>query len=380
VVALSLTNIEADPWAHLWRANTSRQSYDKSNGNDITVEYYIPSKATYSVNRDLGVNNVNNSWKISGEILYPAGNNANGSVLQQYLEVVDANDKVLTTFYLSGSGGATTLYGNNAAITSSVGYTIKGMEVLSPFEVSVDNGNVTFTYGNYKPVTTTISDATGNWKTPKTLRIRVTNTGAAGSGYGGNIGIKDFKFYVDNSTTAPPDNLQPAVNPSNPVNGLDYKYYEGNWTALPNYPALSPIKTGTTSNFDLSLANRSDQYGFSFTGFINVPADGQYTFYTSSDDGSSLYIDNLLTVSNDGLHGAVEKSGTIALKAGMHAINGLFFQQGGGQVFLVSYEGMGIAKQTIPSSALFRSSSANIAPVADAGADKRLLFQRVQLH
>ena len=59
-----------------------------------------------------------------------------------------------------------------------------------------------------------------------------------------------------------------------------------------------------------------------------MPADGQYTFYTNSDDGSNLYIDNVLVVNNDGLHGATEQSGTIGLKAGKHAISVGYIQQG----------------------------------------------------
>jgi len=48
-----------------------------------------------------------------------------------------------------------------------------------------------------------------------------------------------------------------------------------------------------------------------FSGFIDVPADGQYTFYTSSDDGSKLYIDNQLVVNNDGEHSLRERSGQL---------------------------------------------------------------------
>ena len=123
---------------------------------------------------------------------------------------------------------------------------------------------------------------------------------------------------------------------------------------LLNFTSLNPVKTGTVNDFTLSVANRNEQFGFSFTGYINVPSDGQYTFYTNSDDGSSLYIDNILTVFNDGLHSSLEKSGTIGLKAGKHAISGLFFQQRGDQIFIVSYAGMGISKQAIPPTALYR--------------------------
>jgi hypothetical protein len=182
----------------------------------------------------------------------------------------------------------------------------------------------------------------------------------------GATGKDTVQVSVNAATTS---SLLPAVYPSNPVNGLDYKYYEGNWTLLPNFLTLNPVKTGISSNFDIGLTNRYDQYGFSFTGYINVPADGQYTFYTSSDDGSNLYIDNVLTEANDGLHGATEKSGIIGLKASKHAITGLFFQQSGGQIFVVSYEGMGILKQVIPPASLYRV-SANALPVANAGLDQ----------
>ncbi|MBC7937692.1 MAG: PKD domain-containing protein [Rhizobacter sp.] len=173
--------------------------------------------------------------------------------------------------------------------------------------------------------------------------------------------------------------LLPAVNPANTVNGLDYKYYEGSWSVLPAFASLTPVKTGTVNNFDISVANRTDLIGFSFTGFVTVPADGVYTFYTTSDDGSKLLIDNVTVVNNDGLHAAQEKSGTIGLKAGKHAITGLFFEQGGGEIFTVSYEGVGVGKQTIPSSALYRISVANNAPVANAGTSQNITTTSVTL-
>ncbi|MDB5272596.1 MAG: hypothetical protein JWO58_963 [Chitinophagaceae bacterium] len=148
--------------------------------------------------------------------------------------------------------------------------------------------------------------------------------------------------------------LRTPENPANTGAGLDYKYYEGNWTAVPNFSTLTPVKTGTISTPDISVRNRDDQFGFSYTGYISVPTDGSYTFYTSSDDGSQLLIGTTLVVNNDGLHGAQEVSGTIGLKAGKHAITVLFFEQGGDQVLQTSYAGPGINKQTIPASAFFR--------------------------
>jgi len=165
---------------------------------------------------------------------------------------------------------------------------------------------------------------------------------------------------VINVTASP---LRTPENPANTLAGVDYNYYEGNWNAIPNFSSLSPVKSGSsTTGFDLALRNRDDQFAFSFTGFINVPTDGIYTFYTSSDDGSNLLIGNTVVVNNDGLHGTVEQSGTIGLKAGKHAITVNFFEQGGGQVLTVSYAGPGINKQVVPTSSLFRNAPVNNAP------------------
>jgi hypothetical protein len=164
--------------------------------------------------------------------------------------------------------------------------------------------------------------------------------------------------------------LLPAVNPPNTVNGLDYSYYEisNTYTTVPNFSTLTPVKTGTTSTINLALANRSTYFGFTFSGYINVPSDGQYTFYTNSDDGSLLYIDNVLVTDNNGLHGAVEKSGVIGLKAGKHAISVSYFQRAGDKTLSVSYSGPGVSKQVIPSSAFYRIQPAGFAASLNAPA------------
>jgi len=72
--------------------------------------------------------------------------------------------------------------------------------------------------------------------------------------------------------------------------GIDYAYYHGTWNNLPEFDSLTPVKTGTLINFSLSPAERGDYFGFKYTAYIEVPVDGIYTFYTTSDDGSRLYI------------------------------------------------------------------------------------------
>ncbi len=151
--------------------------------------------------------------------------------------------------------------------------------------------------------------------------------------------------------------LRSPENPTGTVAGLNYSYYEGSWNSLPNFSGLAPLKTGTVTNFSLAPRNRNDQFAFRFTGYVQVPADGLYTFYTSSDDGSKLYIGNTLVVNNDGLHAARERAGTIRLRAGKHALTMTYFENSGSEALGVSYAGPGIAKRAIPATALFRAGS-----------------------
>ena len=163
-----------------------------------------------------------------------------------------------------------------------------------------------------------------------------------------------FKRVV---STTPTVNLRDPENPANTTSGLDYRYYESFWTSLPDFTALTPLKTDVSNTPTLSVRSREENYGLRFTGYISVPTDGVYTFYTSSDDGSKLLIGSTEVVNNDGGHPEQERSGTIGLKAGVHALSILYFQGTGGQALSVSYSGPNIGKQTIPASAFFRVST-----------------------
>lgn len=160
-----------------------------------------------------------------------------------------------------------------------------------------------------------------------------------------------------------PATLREADNPANAVAGLDYSYYEGSWANLPDFKTLNPVKSGVVQQPDLQARSRDDNFAFRFTGFITVPADGTYTFFTNSDDGSKLYIGNTEVVNNDGGHAVQERSGTIGLKAGRHAFTLTYMEGGGNQSLQASYSGPGLSKQIIPAASFWRVSTGNGSPV-----------------
>ncbi len=135
--------------------------------------------------------------------------------------------------------------------------------------------------------------------------------------------------------------------------GVRYEYYQGDWNTLPNFDQLQPISTGIIPNFSISPAAQADYFGFRYSSQITITTAGNYTFYTNSDDGSQLFINDQLVVDNNGLHAPQERSGSITLAAGNHDIRVTFFEKTGGANLVVSYAGPNIAKQTIPNSVLF---------------------------
>jgi len=146
-----------------------------------------------------------------------------------------------------------------------------------------------------------------------------------------------------------PDPAQTANATDRP--GLRYTCYEGKWDSMPRFNELTPVKQGLTGAPALdSLSTRANEYGLRFEGWIDIPATDVYSFYTTSDDGSRLYIDDRMIVDNDGCHGDLERSGDRALAAGKHAFRLDYFQNGSGQTLQVCIKGPHMEKQLIPAS------------------------------
>ncbi len=74
------------------------------------------------------------------------------------------------------------------------------------------------------------------------------------------------------------------------VPGLRYRSVEQGWSRLGNFDGLKPAKEGVVAKFDLSARSRVEEVALQFTGAIQIPREGFYTFFTTSDDGSRLQI------------------------------------------------------------------------------------------
>jgi len=154
---------------------------------------------------------------------------------------------------------------------------------------------------------------------------------------------------------------QPIAANLTPIRGLTYQYVEGDFSDTIKLDAATPKTNGITDQFSFRpTGKRIENVGLRFEGLLNIVGAGKYTFYTASDDGSRLYLDDQLVVDNDGHHATVEKSGAIDLTAGVHPIRVSYFNNDGARELRVSYQGPGLPKQEIPPSALFHLANATV--------------------
>ena len=145
---------------------------------------------------------------------------------------------------------------------------------------------------------------------------------------------------------------QAAKNITSTKAGLKYAVYDGKWLKLPDFAQLKPALSGTVKTIDISARQGKEEYGYVFEGYVKIPADGVYTFYVSSDDGSRLWIDDVL-IDNDGPHALTEKSAEIPLAKGYHRLKLQFFENSGSDELYLHWKGPGFDKTTVPDSILF---------------------------
>ena len=161
--------------------------------------------------------------------------------------------------------------------------------------------------------------------------------------------------------------------------GLHYQFFDRE-TFADDFDSVTQIPIaggigGTATDFDVAtlaqnLSGSTDSFGIRYTGAIHVATGGSYTFYTTSDDGSALYVDGVMVVNNDFSQGAAERSGTATLTTGTRAIEIRYFEGGGGEELRVHVSGPDTtnAKTALLDSALMTwtaTVNADVAPIND---------------
>ena len=140
-------------------------------------------------------------------------------------------------------------------------------------------------------------------------------------------------------------------------------------TATPATYGTNPTTSVQTTAISEAASDDGSNFSCQWLGYFRPTTTETYTFFTSSDDASYVWIGaNAVTgfttanatVNNGGLHGQVERSGTAALTAGVYyPIRIQFGEQGGGDVMTFNHSTATIVKTTNVTGKVFYNPATN---------------------
>ncbi len=137
-----------------------------------------------------------------------------------------------------------------------------------------------------------------------------------------------------------------------------------------DFTGASISRTDATVDFDWGdgspdAAIGADSFSARWTGQVEVPATGTWSFTTTSDDGIRLWVNGVQLINAWVNQGPTSYSGSIALTAGQrYDLKLEYFESGGGAMARLAWSGPGQASQVIPRQYLAPTSGAptNAAP------------------
>ena len=312
--------------------------------------FYLMTRLTgYTVDTALGlIEKANNSLGERGVFALDLATNRNGSGYKFWND-----DLYVANSTLNGSLGLPTHFDQTSNFLTNVsnvmGYASWGSNDDSWGDnwlpnAGFETGDVTYSSGAQFWNTTVPSLSSGdsfNWSTQSNTTESGSNaleasisavcTQEAGNGTQGILAEFFDNDGVSFSTSSMPSLIDRVPDHIRLENSLQYS-------------SSSQAYTGLDNRF-------KNDWGARFSGLIEVPETGNWTFFLKSDDGSELWIDGLSLVTNHGSHGMREHSQYIQLDQGKHDFRIEFFQGGGPHGLQLSWQGPNQSKALIPPSA-----------------------------
>lgn len=159
---------------------------------------------------------------------------------------------------------------------------------------------------------------------------------------------KDFPFTSSKISQQKVSFVDPEVH------GLKYTVYEGTWKERPDLNKIKPVSTGKTFEFDVNkIKRRGDYVAIKFEGYVEIVREGEYTFYSSANDGSLVSVDGEIVVDNTGHIGPKTDKGKVFLSKGKHKFEVFYYENTGTESLNFELEGPGIKKQPFPLESIF---------------------------
>ncbi len=170
-----------------------------------------------------------------------------------------------------------------------------------------------------------------------------------------DLTVKEFREDIAKNVRDREITLKNPISVQDPRPGLSAAYYEGSWRQLPDIGKLAPAKTAAADSFALPFQGNGTNYVCVLKGYITVPADGVYTFWSRSDGYSALTVAGEELFRNGGNDPVHERCGYIGLRAGIHPVELVYFTREGCRRLDVRWSGPGFGKSPVPAHALCRT-------------------------
>jgi azurin len=162
-------------------------------------------------------------------------------------------------------------------------------------------------------------------------------------------GVLDFVCTFPGHAMIMNGRLLVSAAPPAGLRELTCMIYQGSWDTLPDFlslPQANKVATDEVNDnlISLGVTDRRDAFGLVFNGLLDVPKDGEYTFFLGSDDGSRLVIDDQEIIRHDGIHAHSEKKHKVALAAGLRRVRVEYFEQSGEESLTLAWSGPGFTR------------------------------------
>jgi PA14 domain/Glucose / Sorbosone dehydrogenase/Calx-beta domain len=218
--------------------------------------------------------------------------------------------------------------------------------------------------GSFSQLATLVSvDAASNG-TPRTATYRINTPNSAWNFTNNGIytitqqsnQVSDISGNFAAATNLGTFRVDIPITDAGTGNGLKAEYYNNI-----NFTDLKLTRTDATVNFNWGLSSPDasmapDTFSVRWTGQVMPLYSENYTFFTTSDDGVRLWIDDQLVVNRYIDQPTTEASGTISLIAGRkYNIRLDYYENGGEAVSRLAWSSNSQVKEIIPRSQLFNS-------------------------
>ncbi|MDB4737628.1 sulfatase-like hydrolase/transferase [Verrucomicrobiales bacterium] len=142
------------------------------------------------------------------------------------------------------------------------------------------------------------------------------------------------------------------ISKKNLSNGVGVKTYLGEWDWVPEFTQMSSEASYLEKNINVKSLPAEKNAGLLFSGYIQIPEPGDWTFHCEASGSLIFKIHNKLVIDGDYKYDGTEIRTTLKLDQGIHPYR-LYYKTSSNKPSLgLQWEGPSVAKGSIPANAL----------------------------